>query len=165
MAGDIVGRIIESARIALETSVPSAFDRWSTFCESPIEAALLTAITLEAAIDEWVVDRLILRVARTPDEPTPPCFLKLVPQYQWNDCRVDFAYFISGKPEPCLFIECDGHNFHERTPEQAERDRRRDRLMQEAGIPVLRFTGREIYRDPSGCAFQISRFIVERCLP
>lgn len=52
-------------------------------------------------------------------------------------------------------IECDGHDFHERTKEQARRDRKRDRDLQAAGYRVLRFTGSEIHRDPSAVAQEI----------
>lgn len=52
-------------------------------------------------------------------------------------------------------IECDGHDFHERTKEQAIRDRSRDRRLQEAGHRVFRFTGAEIYRDPMKCASEV----------
>jgi hypothetical protein len=49
-------------------------------------------------------------------------------------------------------IECDGHDFHERTKEQAAHDKRRDRHMQGLGLKVLRFTGSEVWADPFGCA-------------
>jgi very-short-patch-repair endonuclease len=51
-----------------------------------------------------------------------------------------------------VIVECDGHDFHERTPKQAEHDRKRDRKLIELGYVVLRFTGREIWRDPMKCA-------------
>jgi very-short-patch-repair endonuclease len=54
-----------------------------------------------------------------------------------------------------LVVECDGHDFHERTKEQAAKDRSRDREMQGAGYTVFRFTGAEIYRDPVKCAQQV----------
>jgi hypothetical protein len=54
-----------------------------------------------------------------------------------------------------LIVECDGHDFHERTKEQAARDRDRDRQAQLAGIEIFRFTGSEIWRDPLGCATQV----------
>jgi very-short-patch-repair endonuclease len=70
--------------------------------------------------------------------------------------RVDFAY----KCTSCrgevkwVIVECDGHEFHERTKEQAVRDRSRDRDLQLLGYTILRFTGREIWTDPIGCAQQ-----------
>jgi very-short-patch-repair endonuclease len=53
-----------------------------------------------------------------------------------------------------LIVECDGHDFHERTKEQAARDRSRDRVCVLNGIRVFRFTGSEIWNDPLGCARQ-----------
>jgi len=84
----------------------------------------------------------------------------VVPQFQWNNYRIDFCLYSKLSTE--LFIECDGHEFHERTKEQAERDRSKDRLIQEAGIPILRFTGRELYRDPMDCVMQVAKFINTR---
>lgn len=54
-----------------------------------------------------------------------------------------------------LIVECDGHDFHERTKEQAARDRDRDRQAQLTGIEIFRFTGSELWRDPLGCADQV----------
>lgn len=54
-----------------------------------------------------------------------------------------------------LIIECDGHDFHERTKEQAARDRAKDRAALLSGQDQLRFTGSEIWRDPWECATQV----------
>lgn len=63
--------------------------------------------------------------------------------------RLDFAiYFGSVK----VAVELDGHDFHERTKEQAERDKSRDRLLQANGWTVLRYTGSEVWRDADSCA-------------
>ena len=48
-----------------------------------------------------------------------------------------------------VVIECDGHDFHEKTKEQASKDKKRDRFMQTAGYKVLRCTGSDIVKDPS----------------
>lgn len=55
-------------------------------------------------------------------------------------------------------IECDGHQFHERTKEQAAHDKKRDRFFQSQGINILRFTGSEIYRDVFECWMEIFNF-------
>jgi very-short-patch-repair endonuclease len=66
--------------------------------------------------------------------------------------RADFLFTsISGGMRKVV-VECDGHDFHERTKEQAERDRKRERRLVELGYTVIRFTGREIWRDPLKCA-------------
>lgn len=54
-----------------------------------------------------------------------------------------------------VVLECDGHDFHERTKEQAKRDRRRDRWMQSEGWIVLRFTGSEIWTDARACGEEV----------
>jgi very-short-patch-repair endonuclease len=51
-----------------------------------------------------------------------------------------------------LLIECDGHDFHEKTKEQAMKDRKKDRILQSLGFKIFRFTGSEIYNDPINCA-------------
>lgn len=46
-------------------------------------------------------------------------------------------------------VECDGHNYHNLTKEQAVHDRARDRHFQQEGLVILRFAGTEIWRDPA----------------
>ena len=84
----------------------------------------------------------------------PRASVVLSPQHQIGEHRVDFAIFINGvasDEEIKVVIECDGHDFHEKTKEQAARDKRRDRDLQIAGWKVLRFTGSEIWRNPEAC--------------
>lgn len=80
----------------------------------------------------------------------------ITPQAEVAGYRVDFLlWFARGRELRGIAIECDGHDFHEKTKEQAARDKKRDREINVAGFPVIRFTGSEIYRDPVGCAEQI----------
>jgi Protein of unknown function (DUF559) len=78
-----------------------------------------------------------------------------------NIGEVDFAIFIPrlSRDRPVLVVECDGHEFHERTPEQASSDRRRDRMIQRWGVPVLRFTGTDVVRGSLEFAQEIADFI------
>lgn len=55
-----------------------------------------------------------------------------------------------------LVVECDGHNFHERTKEQAAKDRARDRWLTSKDYDVFRFTGSELWRNPMACAEQVT---------
>jgi hypothetical protein len=66
--------------------------------------------------------------------------------------RLDFAYVIFHDK---YALEFDGHDFHEKTKEQARRDKQRDRSLTLAGWKVLRFTGSETYRDPDAIVDQI----------
>ena len=73
--------------------------------------------------------------------------------------RCDFLILAKFKNERAatlkVVVECDGHEFHERTKEQAARDRKRDRDLQGAGFSILRFTGSEIYRSLPDCISEI----------
>jgi very-short-patch-repair endonuclease len=54
-----------------------------------------------------------------------------------------------------MIIECDGHAFHEKTKEQAARDKRRDRDLSKHDLKTLRFTGSEIHKNPFDCALEV----------
>lgn len=54
-----------------------------------------------------------------------------------------------------MIVECDGHEFHERTKEQASHDKKRDRFLQDSGFKVYRFTGSDIWKDTFKCANEI----------
>lgn len=82
----------------------------------------------------------------------------LVPQV-WVDGRYRVDFYL---PKKGLIIELDGHNFHS-SPEQKEYDSKRDRYLQSKGFRVLRFTGREIYRDVNKCILEIEN--ISRKLP
>lgn len=76
----------------------------------------------------------------------------LWPQTQIGNYRVDFLFehvWHAGRRR--LVVECDGHNFHEKTRAQAAADKARDRFLLGQGYPVLRFSGAEVYRDPFTC--------------
>jgi very-short-patch-repair endonuclease len=90
-----------------------------------------------------------------PDED--PVMIR--PQARIGDYRVDFL-ISQGDTE--LIVECDGHDFHERTQEQAASDRSRDRYLQACNYVVFRFTGQEIFRDVEGCAKEVCEFIDKR---
>jgi hypothetical protein len=57
--------------------------------------------------------------------------------------EVDFAVFLPdlSPTHPLAVVECDGHEFHERTAEQASWDKRRDRMIQSLGVPVCVLPG------------------------
>jgi very-short-patch-repair endonuclease len=65
--------------------------------------------------------------------------------------RLDFA-MKRGEGEARIAIELDGHAYHDASPDTAERDRVRDRVLTAMGWRVIRFTGREVVRDAMTCA-------------
>lgn len=76
------------------------------------------------------------------------CDIVIVPQAEIGAFRVDFVLlFRVGEKLARYVIECDGHDFHERTKEQAAKDKKRDRVLQSMGYQVFRYTGSEIWRN------------------
>ena len=72
--------------------------------------------------------------------------------------RVDFllhGLFVPFDVYVDLVVECDGHDFHEKTKGQATKDKKRDRDLTAAGYTVVRYTGSEIWKDPLKCAREI----------
>jgi hypothetical protein len=65
----------------------------------------------------------------------------------WHENREAAAHPNTPETGTTLIVECDGHEWHERTKQQASRDRRRDRALQAAGYRVFRYTGSDIWRD------------------
>jgi len=78
-------------------------------------------------------------------------------QAKIEDYRVDFLFAVRTQSGAVryLVVECDGHEFHERTKEQAAKDRSRDRRLQALSFTVMRFTGSELYRDPIKCVTEV----------
>jgi len=70
--------------------------------------------------------------------------------------RVDFIL-----KDARLIIELDGYDYHS-TKEQLEKDAIRQRYLSRAGYTVIRFTGREINRNPKSCVSEVREIYKER---
>lgn len=133
------------------------------YCESPIEVALGIAVWMF-----WEIHGLPLMMHVCPQDEMETKGVKsgdrvlLVPQFKIGPWRADFLLdiIVDGKSAARMIVECDGHDYHERTPAMAERDKRRDRGILGTGIPTFRFTGREIHRDPYGCAWEVFEHLI-----
>ena len=66
---------------------------------------------------------------------------------------------LSDTEEVRIGVEIDGYEFHEKNLQQATRDKKRERQILHSGIPLLRFSGREIVLDVGGCIKEIIQFI------
>ena len=81
----------------------------------------------------------------------------ITPQAKVKNYKVDFlVWFSIGRHQGGISVECDGHDFHEKTKEQAARDKKRDRELLTAGFPVMRFSGSEIHKDVLACAQHVA---------
>lgn len=116
-------------------------------CESPIEQSMLLALRRMANAKICCFGDLPTLVA-VAGKAEIHCQYPL--EIDGAPIRLDFAIKVPGGAS--VAIECDGHEFHERTKEQAARDKSRDRALTAAGWKVLRFTGSEIWRDANQCA-------------
>lgn len=122
-------------------------------CESPTEEILLAAAAWSVGLKGWEIPF----IWPSPSLPVPTHFdVVIVPQQPISSYRADLA--IQAK-RMRLVVEVDGHEFHEKTKEQAAKDKRRDRDLQQEGWNVFHFTGSEVWRDPFGCCEAINKFI------
>ena len=159
-------------------------DEAADLCESPIEQHFYAAwrvlhMNKSVSYDAWGHLKLI---GFNPNErvgifdsadafsisDTVSTFDVLKAQHHHNGMRIDFViqrfdrdYERPFRMTPKVAIECDGHEFHERTKEQAQRDKERDRQLTLDGFTVIRFTGSEIWRDPMKCAEQVDELLDE----
>lgn len=126
---------------------------WSKVCESPIEKILFAHLLF---IDDGY------KVLNSADYPytSDHVVTVLEPQGKVGSYHADFLITIRLKHLVSqLVVECDGHEFHERTKQQAAHDRARDRAMTKAGIRILRYTGSEVFRDANKCADEIEEMV------
>lgn len=82
-----------------------------------------------------------------------------------NKYRVDFLIPVNylNQGGVMYVVECDGHEFHQKTKEQVERDNERIRDLQKNGYEVIRFSGAEIYHKSYECALEVLRIIISKC--
>ena len=137
-------RLFAAAGDLLRYRISLMMEKYESKVGSPIERLYLEALLAAHAAH-------LTPMPAVDDDPPGPVHIFL--QALILGYRVDFLLrWKRSYGEVKCVVECDGHEFHERTKEQAERDKKRDRELQGAGYMVLRFTGSQIYRDPLGCA-------------
>lgn len=87
---------------------------------------------------------------------------RVIPQYSFDDYNYRVDFYLKLDQNVNIVVECDGHDYHEKTKKQAKRDKKRDRKLQQ--IPevdfVFRFTGSEIYNNPEKCASEIEEAFI-----
>jgi very-short-patch-repair endonuclease len=137
----------------------SDFEKIVQVCESPIEVGFAQALFLRSIGDQcsWRIgDQSRFFGSQVERTEIAPQF-KIESIYREKSYRVDFAVIHRHRygDESRLVIECDGHDYHERTKEQAARDRQKDRDLQSLGWKVFRFTGSEIHADADDCVIQL----------
>jgi len=146
---------MEERTASAMTECWEAYAGLAKLCESPIERKLFAALYM-AAIRQEACGGFVPFL----------CEWRIQPQYVIGPYRTDFAvcYLRQDRYDQDPFqspkavrvvVECDGHDFHEKTKEQAARDKARDRFLITNGWPVLRFTGSEIFNGADECAWDV----------
>lgn len=87
------------------------------------------------------------------------------PQCKVSSYTADFLFTVEGILGEIinLVIEIDGHDWHEKTKEQAAYDKRRDRELAKGGHVVLRFTGSEVFTNSKKCVCEILDIATSLC--
>lgn len=164
------------------------FDFLLDSLESPMEALMLLSLIV-CARENYKGVSVVWKHANPKygkdenhsDFSAGPCRLtiEIRPQATIGDHRVDFLLSYYGtklvqkeklgagsgnnwqeiQVDKKMVVECDGHEFHEKTKDQAQRDKERDRILQSAGYHVFHYTGSELYADAFRGASQIIQFL------
>ena len=128
-------------------------------CESPIEQIMALALD-ETLGSAWVVHKEIrcgveIIGIRKQEEAITRSGKVYIPDFSipvWD---------VSNREGKMFAVECDGHEFHEKTKEQATHDKQRERDLIAEGYTVIRFSGSEIYKKPFKCASEVFDIIFE----
>lgn len=142
-------RHVESNDIYLEP-VRAA---WA-LADSPIEKIMGEAIICCAKLNGGTAAKVI-----KPGEPLEGAERLLVaPQRTIGFYFADFAV-IDQMHKRRLVVECDGYEFHDKSPMSVIKDRARDRFFLTQGWPVMRFNGSEITRQIDLCLTDIIKYL------
>lgn len=117
--------------------------------ESPIEKIFLIEFNFVSLIQpSWI----------EPNNVISGLFIQHPVTVGKHQYRVDFEllidtidnYSLSNSPTATrIFIELDGHDFHEKTKEQVAHDKKRERDLSDKCDALLRYSGSEVYQDTS----------------
>jgi very-short-patch-repair endonuclease len=151
--------------IAHEMLAEAKRDRDRT--ESPIEAVMLERLKFFDPGYGPILTAHPVRFAMTFEEAVKDACgateqgnsVYIYPQCLISPYRVDFLLVLKdGEDFRAIAVECDGHDFHEKTREQVARDKKRDRALLSLGVPVFRFSGSEIWARNHGLLAEITDY-------
>lgn len=142
--------------MALSSDAEMTLEESLIDCESPIEQLLSLALEQLNIVNIYKFNPFI-DIVEIEKQKEIQCENK---RY-----RVDFfiPVIYKNQENKCFVIECDGHEFHQKTKEQVERDNTRMRTLQKCGYEVIRFSGTEIWHRPYKCANEVLNIILSNC--
>lgn len=143
-------------KIALEDF--SEFPSWIEICRDS------SGKLMAAPHTEYNVDTVLCGETDPDENPTWVLLNCQIPVFTY---RADILLTIrAASGNEYLIVECDGHDWHERTKQQAAYDRSRDRELLAEGIYTIRFTGSEIHHSANRCAQDVWRTVarlIKKC--
>ena len=110
-------------------------------CKSPIEQILYMALTVRLFGNYFDIE--------SQKEIIADSGKKYFADFAIFNVKDDNVYDL------LLLVECDGHDFHEKTKAQVKRDNEREYDLRMSGYDILHFSGSQIYADPFKCADEI----------
>lgn len=85
------------------------------------------------------------------------------PQKKIDKYRVDFEvaliHWEKSQTIRRAVVECDGHEFHDRSEPERRYEKQRDRYLQSLGYRIFHFTGKEIKDDPVSTVSEVLAFL------
>ena len=125
-------------------------------CESPIEQAFSIELTtmplhLYSRFTGGMID-------------VDGVHKQMTVQAEGKNYRVDFmipVVYRTSENNYCktFIVECDGHDYHEKTKEQIAKNNQRERDLKAAGYEVIRFSGSDIYKSVYKCVLDLMKII------
>jgi hypothetical protein len=123
-------------------------------CESPIEQAFAFAMHF-SGFQGCIYFNPDVDIVAITNQPEITCGNK---KY-----RVDFevsVWYTKLNKAISFVVECDGHEFHEKTKEQVAKNNKRDRDLISEGYQVVHFSGSEIYNSAYRCVKELLKLIL-----
>lgn len=159
----LINTVVEAACIWEKSRTTWSIAELLAICESQIESAIGLAMMTRRGYSPATEIFFKFNDQNNPlyEQKTPERLI-IYPQRKILKYRVDFQitafienYATRELEKRSAIIECDGHDFHEKTKDQAKRDKKRDRQLQSEGHKVFRFTGSEIWTDVFACVEEV----------
>lgn len=143
----------EDVAKAAEAEAYNQYWKGECLCESPIERSMLAAmLTAQWSGFDTIPPRV--HTALDKEEMLPEGDIIIVPQMAFLRYRLDFglALRVPGKPIQIVAVECDGADFHT----EYRKENARVHYLKSWGVPVFKFTGKEIHADAIDAARKVA---------
>lgn len=132
---EIADRVLADEPRDRFVAIVNRFAWLADYCDSDIEAAMCVGLCAVAVPPDANVRDFIW------------------PQFWARPFRLDFLLWPRGGEDRthCIGIECDGAAYHSSAQQQSYDAWRERKILERYGIPIIRFSGRQIFADAKGC--------------